>query len=203
MELANIIFILSLVHLSAQREVSKVAGFIVVRHIDSRIEYLMLKSSKPHGLWSPPKGKVLCMVSLTLSFVFFDVERTMFFVKYLLINSNIDLCNLIRTHWGQWEYFWNCVARDQRRNWFRSIWLRNLPGWISTNRLFVLQRKCKETLLLASKIKRFSKSSKTIRWTCGISLVYKGRNRIDGRDRLPRVRKFDREIWYEKNCLIS
>lgn len=65
MELAKIVFILLLVRLSAQREVSKVAGFIIARHIDSRIEYLMLKSSKPHGIWSPPKGEDLWMVFLS------------------------------------------------------------------------------------------------------------------------------------------
>lgn len=60
MKLIKIILISLFVHLSAQEVIEKAAGLIVFRHIDSRIEYLMLKPSNPHGKWSPPKGKLIC-----------------------------------------------------------------------------------------------------------------------------------------------
>lgn len=61
MKLIKIILISLFVNLSiAQEVIEKAAGLIVFRHIDSRIEYLMLKPSNPHGKWSPPKGKLIC-----------------------------------------------------------------------------------------------------------------------------------------------
>lgn len=59
MELIKIILFSLFVHLSAQEETVKAAGIIVFRHIDSRIEYLVLKPSNPYAKWSPPKGKLI------------------------------------------------------------------------------------------------------------------------------------------------
>lgn len=57
MELSKVIFVLFFVYLAAPAMGKKVAGLVVFRRVDSRIEYLMLKPSKENKEWSPPKGK--------------------------------------------------------------------------------------------------------------------------------------------------
>lgn len=56
MELSKIVFVLFFAYLAAPAMGKKVAGLVVFRKLNSRIEYLMLKPSKPDKEWSPPKG---------------------------------------------------------------------------------------------------------------------------------------------------
>lgn len=63
MKFTKIILILFFAYSSAQAMTKKVAGLMIFRRNNSRIEYLMLKSSKPHGEWSPPKGLLVFIVS--------------------------------------------------------------------------------------------------------------------------------------------
>lgn len=57
MKLSKVIFVLFFAYLAAPAMGKKVAGLVVFRRVDSHIEYLMLKPSKPNKEWSPPKGK--------------------------------------------------------------------------------------------------------------------------------------------------
>lgn len=58
MELKNIFFILSVVHLSGLTLAKKVAGLVVFRRLDEKNEYLMLAAMNSKKDWSPPKGKL-------------------------------------------------------------------------------------------------------------------------------------------------
>lgn len=39
-------------------------GLVVFRRIESRLEYLLLQSSKGENHWTPPKGKFICILNM-------------------------------------------------------------------------------------------------------------------------------------------